>query len=123
MTPFSMDGHALLQDATGTVWRLHFSDNKPVFTMVLGSEDGEQYTPQAELAVGDAVKVLDDPKFCDPIYFGREGQVVDLNPDGDTKAIGVRLSPLEGENPEAYRDRKFAFKREALAKIEPDAES
>ena len=68
------------------------------------------------LQIGDRIRVLSGSTYCDPIHYGRVGEVIEIEPGGEYEAIGVRLRPVSsmvgGE--ENSQPKNYIFDRQAL---------
>ena len=68
------------------------------------------------LQIGDRIRVLSGSSYCDPIHYGRVGEVIEIEPGGEYDTIGVRLRPVSGMLGEEKdsNPKNYIFDRQAL---------
>ena len=68
------------------------------------------------LQIGDRIRVLSGSSYCDPIHYGRVGEVIEIEPGGEYDTIGVRLRPVSGMVGEEKdsKPKNYIFDRQAL---------
>ncbi|MDB4659279.1 hypothetical protein OAE43_00960 [Akkermansiaceae bacterium] len=78
--------------------------------------DASSTNEKSGLQIGDRIRVLSGSTYCDPIHYGRVGEVIEIEPGGEYDAIGVRLRPVGsmaggGDNSQS---KNYVFDRQAL---------